>query len=622
MPRRHRSVRRRSRGQLPRLALPIAIPVALVVAVGAIVAIVDRSGANNVTDAANANCASAAAYVVPAHGAGQAQRGSGMASPTAAVPSIAAASSTAAPTTAPPTMAPPTTAASSTAAPTTAPPTMRASSTAAPTTAASSTATATSAATPTSSASATPCASATSTSTATTTTANVNCDIIVPANPLSAQGLATPYQLTGSDGMSPDQSGCSMANAGALGAFVQATILNTRTGQLYVYNPLVVTQGTTPAVAPKVPTLPANYVATIEFGFNGTVLTQVGATGNALRQGNCVNGLDGSQFGQVSFCNGTNFFRQAFALEREGRLKVPSAGTSAKIVASGGNLGTGQDCPVVRNFDMIDQDQSDNVTSQYLLTANGQTAQNTTANAANLTGATVLTNGSDNALIDLFMDPTLGCTPFMAPDLGNNNQLTSSQALDELLAAKNQPAVAALVPENDEMVLDANGNFDPAKTNLYRSEVGQAPINRQNNRVDSPAMYCQNMVNIQTPFLAANQTLLATGATPVPAVGDNLFTFLANRLSMSFANLNCQSFGLTDPVNATLNGNGVAVAATLNTTTQTVTNTTGTATASPSPSPSPSATATGTVNGNGTGSTGRWRHWGRPHHQWMYSSGM
>ena len=33
--------------------------------------------------------------------------------------------------------------------------------------------------------------------------ANVNCDIIVPANPLCAQGLATPYQLTGPNGTTP-----------------------------------------------------------------------------------------------------------------------------------------------------------------------------------------------------------------------------------------------------------------------------------------------------------------------------------------------------------------------------------------------------------------------------------
>src|ERR1700728_4136141 len=47
---------------------------------------------------------------------------------------------------------------------------------------------------------------------------NSTCDIIVPANPLSAQGLATPYQLTGPGGMTPAQSGCEMSNGAKLGA--------------------------------------------------------------------------------------------------------------------------------------------------------------------------------------------------------------------------------------------------------------------------------------------------------------------------------------------------------------------------------------------------------------------
>ncbi|HEY6786796.1 MAG TPA: hypothetical protein VI365_05750, partial [Trebonia sp.] len=181
-----------------------------------------------------------------------------------------------------------------------------------------------------------PSPSASSSGPATVAAANVNCDIIVPANPLSATGLATPYQLTGTGGMSPAQSGCTMTNAASLGAFVQATILNTRTGQLSVYDPLVITQGTTPAVAPAVPVLPGQYVATIDFGFNGTDLYQVGATRNALAQGNCTDGMAGSIFGQVSFCNGTNFFNEAHRLEAERRLIVPSEGTSSKITVSGG----------------------------------------------------------------------------------------------------------------------------------------------------------------------------------------------------------------------------------------------------------------------------------------------
>ncbi|HEX2744694.1 MAG TPA: hypothetical protein VHN16_09865 [Streptosporangiaceae bacterium] len=392
-----------------------------------------------------------------------------------------------------------------------------------------------------------------------------------------------------------------MTNAANLGAFVQATILDPRTGKLYVYDPLVITQGTTPAVAPVVPKLPRNAIVTIDFGFNGTDLTQVGATPNTLRNAKCVNGEPGSVFGQVSFCNGISFFTAAHQLEAEGRLVVPSEGTSTKIVASGGALGTGQACPTTHNFDMVDQDPSDNVTTEYLLNpATGQTAQDTASNAGNIAGSMLLLNGSDNTLLDLFMDPVLGCTPFQVPDLANNDQPTSSQALDELLAEKtgNQPKIPALVPENDEMTLNGEGQFDVAKTDLYREEVGQTPVNGQNNQTSSPAMYCQNMVNIQTPFIAANQTLLATGQSPVTAVGGNLFTFLANRLSMSFTNLACQNFGLTDPVTVTLNGAGAAVAATFNTTPQKATNT--------------GATTTPTQG----------HRKGRNHHRFMNPSGM
>src|SRR6266581_588731 len=516
----HRSAwRRRRNSRAARIAVPLAIPMALGLTLGIILAV---SGNNTTTveQSALGSCASAAAS---ASGAAPAASGS-QAAPAAAASAPAPAAS-------------------------------------APAAGASAPASA--------SAAAAPCPSASgSAAPAQAAADNTDCDIIVPADPLSAQGLATPYQLTGPNGASPADSGCNMANAAALGAFVQATILNPRTGALSVYNPLVITQGTTPAVAPVVPKLPRNAIVTIDFGFNGTNLTQVGATPNALRQGRCVNGL-GSVFGQQSFCNGINFFNTALRMMRFGLLRVPAAGTSAKIVPTAGAIGTGNTCPTVRNFDMVDQDQSDNVTSVYLLNpTTGQTAQDTAANAANMTGTLQLSNGSDNALIDRFMDPTLGCTPFMAPDLGNNNAPATSQALDELLAARNQPRVAALVPENDEMVLDAAGNLDPAKTNLYRAEVGQAAINRQNDRNDSPANYCQNMVNIQTPFLAANQAVLATGPSPVPAVGENLFTFLANRLLMSFDNLGCKSFGLTNPVMVVLDGAGAAMSATLNTTPQ------------------------------------------------------
>ncbi len=405
---------------------------------------------------------------------------------------------------------------------------------------------------------------------ATTLTTNVNCDIIVPANPLTAKGLATPYQLTGPNGMTPAESGCRMSNAVKLGAFVQATILDPATGALSVYDPLVVTRGTRPAVRPSVPTIPANAVVTIDFGFNGKNLFQVGATPTTLADANCVNGQAGSIYGRVSFCNGINFFSAVKKDEREGLLKVPSPGTSDKIIPSGGDLGTGRVCPVTRNFEVADQDPGDDVTTEYLLNPlTGQTAQDTTSNAGNMAGATLLLSRSDNTMLDLSLDPVLGCTPFQAPDLANNDVPTTSQALDEILAGAYQPKIAALVPENDEMMLNGDDEFDAAKTDLYREELGQAPISNQTDKTSDPEMYCQDIVDIQTPFLAANQALLAAGQSPATAVGDNLLTFMANELNMSFTNLACQHFHLTNPVAVIRDGAGAAVAATFNTSVQT-----------------------------------------------------
>ena len=396
---------------------------------------------------------------------------------------------------------------------------------------------------------------------------NTNCDIIVPAHPLTAKGLATPYQLTGPAGTSPAASGCQMINSVKLGAFVQATILDTRTGALSVYDPLVVTKGTRPAVAPVVPKLPRHAVVTIDIGFNGEILRQVGATPGALRQGNCTDGEPGSPFGQVSFCNGPNFFKAAFAMERSGRLVIPSAGISRKMAVTGGALGTGRACPTVRNFDMVDQDPSDNVTTAYLLNpATGRTAQANAAGKARMPHAEMLVNGSDNALIDDFLDPALGCTPLEAPDLGNHGVMTTSQALDELLAARNEPKNAALIPANDGMVTDIAGSIDLAKANLYRSEIGQPLVNSRTQASSSPQMFCQNMINIQTPFIAANERLFAAAPSPVPTVGDTLYTFLASRLAGSFDELNCKNFGLAQPVtNMVTNGAGAATQVTLNT---------------------------------------------------------
>jgi hypothetical protein len=344
-----------------------------------------------------------------------------------------------------------------------------------------------------------------------------------------------------------------MAN-GSEEAFVEATILAPN-GSIQVYNPLVIDAGTQPAAAPQAPTIARGSSVIIDFGFNGTNLVLTGA---GARQGGCVDALGQSVFGQVAACGAVNFYNAANAAIARGTLKVPAAG----------NATDGQACQTARDFALIDQDQSDNVISQYLLTANGQVAQATAANKTALAGAQLITNGSDMALLAEFVDPANGCTPFMAPDATNPNGTAGSQALNELSARVNQKGTIALVPTNDEMTL-VGGNMSVAKTNAYRSLVDQPLLGGGTSATAVAASYCQNMENIQA---ARNQLDMAADSafgSPVADVGNNLATFLGNRLAMSFTNLNCGDFGLTNASTPTLDGNGVATAVTYNLTQQT-----------------------------------------------------
>ncbi len=375
------------------------------------------------------------------------------------------------------------------------------------------------------------------------------CVLTVPANPLSAAGLATPYQLSGT---TADGVACHESNT-AVAVFVQGAVLDPATGQVSIYNPLVIDQGSKPAVAPVVPTLPANAVVGIWFGSNGTGMRLQGA--GALT-GKCVDGLGASSFGQVAYCNAPAFFSQANSLIQAKKLTPPALGMGAD----------GLPCPTVRDFAVVDQDQSDNVTTSYLLTANGTTAQNTAANAATLAGATPFANGSDNRLVAVALDKALNCTPWTAPDLADPGHMVPAQPLNELQAAMYQAAPVALVPANDPMTL-VNGRPSLAKQNLYRAGVDQQLESSAGQASADERTYCQNVMQIAPKRIQTDKTWTDVAGSPDPAVADSLYTFLAARLSVTLdsAGLNCTGLlKQPDPVTLT-QSNGVVVGATFST---------------------------------------------------------
>ncbi len=388
---------------------------------------------------------------------------------------------------------------------------------------------------------------------------NMDCTLIVPADPLTAQGLATPYQLVATD---PANGACNEANKGQA-AFVQGAVINPATGKTSVYNPLVVDQGTQPAVAPVVPTIPRNAIVALWFGFNGNNLTLQG-TNNSLAQANCVNGQQGSIFGQFSYCNAPAFFASANLNIANGRLKVPPLG-----------MGTdGLTCPTVRDFSVVDMDQSDNVTTTYVISGNGQVAQATAANIAALQNNNNMaavqtpqmqTNASDNRLLSVALDGALGCTAWQAPDLADPGKMVNALPLDEMQAASFQAAPIALVPLGDPMTLN-NAKPNLAKTTLYRAGVDQPAANKNN---ANTVTYCTNLLNVQPARMQKDMQFTMNRPSPDPAAANSLFTFLAQRFVATYGpnGLNCMALlNKPDPITVTTDGNGVATAATINAT--------------------------------------------------------
>jgi hypothetical protein len=120
------------------------------------------------------------------------------------------------------------------------------------------------------------------------TSAQASCTLSVPANPLTAVGLATPYTVTG----------CDQRQFADQGSFVEAAIFDPATNTITLYHPLVVNKGDVAGkdfITPIPATVPAGATVGIWFGTNAGTLTLAGPG-----VGGCVNGLPNSVFGQVS----------------------------------------------------------------------------------------------------------------------------------------------------------------------------------------------------------------------------------------------------------------------------------------------------------------------------------
>jgi hypothetical protein len=370
-----------------------------------------------------------------------------------------------------------------------------------------------------------------------------DCQMIVPVNPLSSVGLATPFPL-----LLP----CNQSNAG-MSSFVQGVIFDPNVIRLLVYNPLVITQGTTPAVVPTPPTLPQGAIVGLWFGTNAGTLTLVDQ-GGSLAQGNCINGDGTTIFGQVAFCNTLLFFTAVSSAINAGTLVVPPLG----IAADGGT------CPSIRDFSIVDMDQSDNVITNYLIIG-AQAAQNTAANRALFPNAIIQGNPGDNALVGVLLAAAFGCNPWKAPDLADptNTVGLAAQPIMELQAARWQAAPQALVSLNHVMTR-VNNQPSLTKVNAYRQGVGQPPA--ANLQGADSFTFCYNLYYISPARMAKNQNLLFNTVSADACAATNMLGFLAQRFFQAFGpdGLDCTNLlNVPQPIIPVLNGNALVVGATI-----------------------------------------------------------
>jgi hypothetical protein len=370
--------------------------------------------------------------------------------------------------------------------------------------------------------------------------------LLSPTNPLSAAGLATPWQ----NNLNQSCPG----NA----VFVQGAWFDPNTNNVFAYNPLVITMGTTAAVAPTAPVLPAGAVVGLWFGANSNTLTLADANnGQNLANANCVNGVVGSIFGQYAYCNAGQFYSAANIAINAGTLKVPPLGTA----------NDGLPCPTTRDFFIIDMDQSDNVITTYIVTTTTQLAQNTITNQNNLGNkvANTLTNGSDLRLVSVAIDTALGCTPWKVQDMaevGNVNSIPTFPTA-EIQAAVWQAAPVALVPISHAMCR-VNNQPSLLKTNMYRAGANQP--NAANVQAADGFIYCQNFYFTAPKRMAINAAAFSNFGSPDPNAATNLFAFMGQRFATAFGpdGLNCAALlNVAPPVVPIKNMMGIFVGATI-----------------------------------------------------------
>lgn len=343
------------------------------------------------------------------------------------------------------------------------------------------------------------------------------CKVTIPDDPLTEVGLSTPFYLNG----------CIMNQDEAV--FAQAVIYDNVKQEFFEYTPLIVTASSQNVIPPIAPKFPDNSTVALWFGSNDFPVQLVNEIG--ISNGNCVDNVDGSLFGQFAHCNAIEFFQNT-----ETFRKFPVN----QIAADGG------DCPTSRSWIVVDADPSDNLPTSYLALADGTVLSDTPENRKTFNGLfTILFNPSDEGLMNFFIQPALQCPVWKVQSLQSPTLKRSTLPTNELFAHfyEKQPA---LIPVGSPFSL-LNGKPSLAKLNALRAGVGQPTLAFLDDA--STRTFCDGMIKHGLARLKINKQRFSLVISPAPDIANDLFLFLSARLSNSFEALNCKKLlGTPNPV--------------------------------------------------------------------------
>lgn len=339
------------------------------------------------------------------------------------------------------------------------------------------------------------------------------CSVIVPNNPLTEIGLSTPYILKSFKNSSLN------CNIGNNSIFIEAVILDLNNGNYEVYNPIIIDEYIVDYKVIK-PIIPENSIIGIWFSSNNLKFRLTGSTDsyniiNSVIDGNCIDGIENSPFGNFAYCNAYYFFLKANSLVNKNIINIKPLKNN---------------CLTTRSYAFIPRYEISSISSySYIILDNNTLIQNEIFNITN-NYKKIININSNNRLLNDFINPSTNCIINNFKNCLAFNEIYSSYTINE----NNQ----ALIPYNHPNVL-VNGKINLEKLNYYRIGFNQKTINTVDNYEN--VNFCNNIYNDALNYMYENYDYLNNFSSPDYKIATNLLNYICNRFIETWKILDCEN---------------------------------------------------------------------------------